>query len=71
MAAITIWSSTARPWKVTEIQKESNLPTIIFQGRAVKLRGCNKALFLGQGVQVGWLAINERNKRQMCHNRDA
>ena len=33
-------SLTVRPWKSTIPKGEACLPTIIFQGRAVKLRGC-------------------------------
>ena len=37
-------SLTVRPRKVTGAQEERNLPSIIFQGRTVKLRGCNGPL---------------------------
>ena len=33
-------SWTARPWILVASQKESDLPTFIFQGRAVELQGC-------------------------------
>ena len=39
-------SWTARPWKVTFPIRKNSLPTTIFQGRAVKLWGCNALPFL-------------------------
>ena len=38
-------SLTVRPSKFKASQKESSLPTIIFQGRAVKLRWCQPKKF--------------------------
>lgn len=40
---VTMWKrmKNAGPWKVTKTQWESNLPTTVFQGRTVKLQGCN------------------------------
>ena len=39
MQILHSWSLTARPWKVTFPKRKDRLPTIVFQGRTVQLRG--------------------------------
>ena len=40
-------------------QKESNLPTIIFHGRAVKLRGCNTNTAPHSKHEIAWLTLTK------------
>ena len=52
---------TVRPWKGTFTKEKDHLPTIHFQGRTVKLRGCNilyKALNSWHVSNVNNLPIN-------------